>query len=159
VSQTDAKPVRVVFVCLGNICRSPMAERVARGLAPAAGLGRVEFTSAALSDEEEGNPIDPPARRVLERAGYEAGGHRAHRIRPAELRAADLVVGMEPYHVERLRRLAPAAAHIVLLSDYDPDHLGQAIADPWGGPPAVFQATLARVEAAMPGLLAAVAEL
>ncbi|MDR1388178.1 MAG: low molecular weight phosphotyrosine protein phosphatase [Propionibacteriaceae bacterium] len=159
MSHADAEPVRVVFVCWGNICRSPMAERVARGMAPGVGLDWVEFTSAALSDEEEGNPMDPPARRTLERAGYDAAGHRAHTITPAEILSADLVVGVEPYHVERLRRLAPAADHIVLLSDYDPAHLGQAIVDPWGGPPAAFQATLTRVEAAMPGLLAAVAEL
>ncbi len=72
----------VVFVCWGNICRSPMAERVARGRAAEEGLTGVTFSSSGVSDEEHGGPIDARAQRVLARAGYSTGGHRAHQTPP-----------------------------------------------------------------------------
>ena len=65
---------QVVFVCWGNICRSPMAERVAQGWAERDGLDGVGFTSAGVSREEPGNPIDPRAQRVLTRHGYRTAG-------------------------------------------------------------------------------------
>jgi protein-tyrosine phosphatase len=144
----------VIFVCWGNICRSPMAERVAEKMAAAAHLDDVTFTSAGTSAEEQGNPIDPPARRTLERHGYRAAGHRAHRITADEIDQAELVVAMEPLHVNLLLRRAPDAQNIVLMSDYDPDHRGEPIDDPWGHSDQVFAATLKRIEAALPGLLA-----
>ena len=130
-----------------------MAERVAQKLAPQYGLGDVVFTSAATSSEELGQPIDPRARRVLERAGYRAAGHRAHRIGLAELEGAELVLGMEPLHLDLLRRRAPLAHHLALLSDFDPDHPGAPIEDPWYGPEEGFVTTLRAIEAALPGLL------
>lgn len=146
--------VEVVFVCWGNICRSPMAERVARGWAEREGLDGVRFTSAGTSSEELGEPIDPRAQRVLTRAGYTAGGHRAHRITAAEVRSADLVIAMEDLHLSRLRRLAPDAANLSLLTDFDPDAApGSGVPDPWYGSAAGFDQTLAAVEAAMPGVL------
>ena len=83
----------VVFVCWGNICRSPMAERVAAKYFAEHGLGDVELTSAATSREEIGNPIDPRAVRELEKAGYDASNHAAHQITRDEIDACDLVVG------------------------------------------------------------------
>lgn len=149
--------VHVVFVCHGNICRSPMAERVARGWAEREGLDGVRFTSAGVSSEETGNPIDPRARSVLRAAGYATDGHRARRITASDLADADLVIGLEPHHVERMRRLAPDADHLALLTDFDPDaEPGSGIDDPWYGGPEGFLDTLASIEAAMPGVLARV---
>ena len=149
--------VRVVFVCLGNICRSPMAERVARGWAEREELDGVRFTSAGVSSEETGNPIDRRARAVLTAAGYAADGHRARRVTASDIEAADLVIGLEPFHVERMRRLVPDAAHLALLTDFDPAaQPGSGIDDPWYGGPDDFLATLASIEAAMPGVLARV---
>ena len=93
--------VRVAFVCLGNICRSPMAERVARGHAEREGLTDVEFVSFGVSSEETGNPIDRRARAVLDRHGYASGNHRARRITASDIADADLVIGLEPYHLGR----------------------------------------------------------
>ena len=149
-------PTRVIFVCWGNICRSPMAERVATHAARAAGLGGVEFTSAALSSEEIGNPMDPRARRTLAAHGYDGGGHRAHRITAAEIRDADLVIGMEDFHLTQLRRLVPDAGPLALLTDFDPSATESQIPDPWYGPQEGFEDTFASIEAAMPGVLAAV---
>ena len=148
------RPVRVVFVCWGNICRSPMAERVARQQAEQQGLTGVEFTSAATSDEELGAPMDRRAAAVLRDRGYQAEGHVAHQIDAAEIASADLVVAMEDIHVRKMLALAPGADHLRLLTDFDPAASpGAGVPDPWYGTQAGFYDTLATVEAAMPGLL------
>lgn len=146
--------LHVIFVCWGNICRSPMAERVAVGQASAQGLSGVRFTSAGVSSEETGNPIDARARRVLTAHGYDASHHRAHRITAAEIADADLVIGLEQLHLDRMERIAPQATNLALLTDFDPDATpGSGIDDPWYGGPEGFETTLAAVEAAMPGVL------
>lgn len=146
-------PVGVVFVCWGNICRSPMAERVARGWADRDGVDGVTISSAGTSAEESGNPIDRRAARVLREAGYDPDGHRARRITAAEIRRADLVIGMEELHLSRMRTLVPAAPNLHLLTDFDPDAVpGSGVDDPWYGPPEGFRDTLAAIEAAMPGV-------
>ena len=147
-------PTRVVFVCWGNICRSPMAERVAERAAAEAGLTGVEFTSAATSTEELGNPMDPRAADVLREHGYRYDRHRAHQVTRAEIESADLVLAMEDIHLTKMRAIAPGADNLRLLTDFDPDASpGQGIDDPWYGPEAGFERTLASVEAAVPGLL------
>jgi protein-tyrosine phosphatase len=143
----------VVFVCWGNICRSPMAERMAEAEASRRGLVDVRFTSAAVSDEELGHPIDARAARVLAARGYRTSDHRAHRITASEIRAADLVVGAEPRHVEMMRALAPEATNLALLTDFDPSApRGSSLPDPWYGPASGFDRTAAAIEAALPGL-------
>ena len=147
-------PVEVVFVCWGNICRSPIAERVAERTAAEAGLTDVVFTSAATSREEIGAPIDPRAQRVLTDHGYRSGDHSAHQITADEIEGADLVIAAEPLHVDRMLRIAPSADNLSLLSDYDPAAPeGSGLPDPWYGGPEGFEETLAAVEAAMPGVL------
>lgn len=144
---------RLFFVCWGNICRSPMAERVARHLIDERGLD-IEVESFGISDEEAGNPIDRRAARTLIEAGYDADGHRARKIGAAEIEEADLVVAAEPQHVERLARLAPGADNIVLLNDFNSAlEKGTGLIDPWYGDDAGFQDTLNDVEAAMDGIL------
>ncbi len=154
---SDAGP-RVVFVCWGNICRSPMAERVARQWFEDAGvLARV--TSAGVSAEETSNPIDRRARRVLEDAGYDASGHRARQISADELRDADLVIAAEDFHATRMRRLVPDAT-IRLISEFDPlAGPGDPLPDPWYGGHSDFVDTLEAIERAMPGIVEAVRDL
>jgi protein-tyrosine phosphatase len=152
--------VKVVFVCWGNICRSPMAERVAQRKAEDAGLRGVEFTSAATSSEELGEPMDRRAAAVLRDRGYRADGHVAHQVDAAEIEGADLVIAMEDLHIERLRAMAPGAGNLSLLTDHDPAASpGSGVPDPWYGSPAGFYDTLSAVEAAMPGILDRVREL
>jgi protein-tyrosine phosphatase len=154
------RPVRVVFVCWGNICRSPIAERVAQHKAAEQGLTGVEFTSAATSDEELGAPMDRRAAAVLRDRGYRADGHVAHQIDTDEIASADLVVAMEDLHIRRLLALDPDADHLTLLTDYDPAATpGSGVPDPWYGSPAGFYDTLSAVEGAMPGVLDRVREL
>ena len=137
-----------------------MAERVAQHLAELQGLSGVEFTSAATSTEELGEPIDPRAVAVLREHGYRTDGHRAHRITRAEIEAADLVIAMEDIHLRKLLAIAPGATNLSLLSEYDPAaEPGSGIPDPWYGTPAGFYGTLDAIESAMPGVLDRVREL
>lgn len=143
----------LVFVCLGNICRSPMAERVARRMVAERGLD-VEVSSYALSSEQLGNPIDRRAIAVLKEAGYETAGHEARRIAADVIQGATLVVAAEPYQVEELLGISPDADNIRLLNDFNPDlPEGTALRDPWYGDDAGFLDTLADLEAAMPAIL------
>ena len=144
----------IVFVCWGNICRSPMAERVAEKLAADRGLDDVVFSSGATSREEIGAPIDDRAVAVLRRHGYRTGDHSAHQITRSEIESADLVLAMENIHLTKMLAIAPGADNLRLLTDFDPDAPpGYGIDDPWYGVDAGFERTLAAVEAAIPGLL------
>ena len=153
---------RVMTVCTGNICRSPMAEVVLRARFEAAGLD-VVVDSSGISDEEEGNSIDRRARAVLTAHGYDpAGTHRARRFAPSDLPARDLVLAMTAQHARALRRAADpeVAARVVMYRHFDPATRDDAtdaeldIADPWYGGPSDFEACLAQLEAAADGVVA-----
>lgn len=144
--------MKLLMVCTGNICRSPMMERVATAYASREGLD-VTITSGGTSSEEAGNPIDRRARRVLERAGYQGSNHRAHQVSAKEVAEADLVIAAEEHHRQRVLRLVPHA-DVRLLSAFDPELPdGTGLPDPWYGPPEDFDETLTAIESAMPGLM------
>ena len=150
-----AGPYRVVMVCTGNICRSAMAEVVLRDRLAAAGIpdsgpGGVTVTSAGVSDEERGNPIDSRARRVLTEAGYGTGAddvsratgiaittHTAHRITDAEITEADLLLAMTDSHWNVLQRraagLGAEPTRIRMYRELDPASVQQAEAVAAGG--------------------------
>ena len=92
----------VIFVCWGNICRSPMAEFVARKVFANEGLD-ARITSAGVSDEEHGGPMDSRARSVLKSHGYPCSGHNAHQIDGSEIMSADLVIAAEPRHIQMMK--------------------------------------------------------
>ncbi len=166
VAMTSAEarePYRVMTVCTGNICRSPMAEIVLRDRLEAAGLAdRVVVDSTGVSDEEHGNPIDRRARAVLTEHGYHVDGtHRARQVRRRDLAARDLVLAMTSQHARALRRLDPSAP-VRMYRSFDPSaprvEPGGAesvldIADPWYGGRQDFEDCLAEVEAAADGIV------
>lgn len=123
---------KILFVCLGNICRSPMAELYMRELVENRGLQDAFFIrSAAISDEEVGNPVYPPVRRLLEAQGISCEGKRAVQLRRADYGEYDLLIGMERSHLRAMQRLfgGDPAGKLHLLADYtDRPH---DIADPW----------------------------
>ncbi|MFD1720572.1 low molecular weight protein-tyrosine-phosphatase [Amnibacterium endophyticum] len=151
-------PYRVMTVCTGNICRSPIAEVVLRDRFEAAGLGdAVEVDSGGTSSEELGNPIDPRAARVLREAGYAVPDRTAHQVTRADLADRDLVLAMTAQHARRLRTLAPEdAADVRMYRSFDPaapslETVSEAeldVEDPWYGGHDDFLATLEQVEAA-----------
>lgn len=151
----------LMFVCWGNICRSPMAERVARKRFEEAGL-QVRTSSSGTSTEELGNPIDRRAARTLREHGYDAEDHRAHQVTREEIERADLVVAMEDIHIDRIEAIARGGDtdHVVLLSSFDPRATpGEGVPDPWYGGQDGFENTLDMIERAMPGLVEAVRKL
>jgi protein-tyrosine phosphatase len=160
VAEAGQAAITVVFVCLGNICRSPIAERVAERAAREAGLTGVRFLSAATSDYELGAAMDRRAAAVLQAGGYRAEGHVARQVTAADIADADLVVAMEDVHVTAMIGLSPEADNLVLLTDFDPAaEPGSGVPDPWFGSDAGFSDTLGAVEAAMPGLLERIRQL
>lgn len=146
----------VLFVCLGNICRSPMGEVVLREMADRAGVP-IEVSSAGVSTGELGNPIDRRARQILEEAGYPVPVRQATLVTAEAIREATLVLAAEESHRRRLLALAPDADNIRLLSDFIPGaEPGSPVDDPWYGDLDDFRVTLAAVEQAAPGIIAAV---
>ena len=118
--------VKILFVCHGNICRSPMAEFVMKDMVKKAGLEhRFHIASAAVSREELGNPVYPPARRELAAHGIGCEGHQAHQITRQELDSYDGIYYMDGSNARYLRRLFGDAAEKCrpLLS--------RDVADPW----------------------------
>ena len=118
--------IKILFVCHGNICRSPMAEFVMKDLVKKAGVSdRVHIASAAVSREEIGNPVYPPARRELQRHGIDCHGHAAHQITRRELEEYDKVYYMDASNARYLKRLFGSDAEKCQpLLDHD-------VADPW----------------------------
>ena len=143
----------VIFVCWGNICRSPMAEFVARKVFSDEGLD-ARITSAGVSDEEHGGLMDSRARSVLKSHEYPGSGHNAHQIDESEIMSADLVIAAEPRHIQMMKRMAPDADNLRLIRDYDPKCTpGTSLPDPWYGSADGFEDTLDAIEAAMPGIV------
>lgn len=144
----------VLFVCWGNTCRSPMARVVGEAMAKRDNLSWVRFASAGLSAAHAGEGMDPRALAHLEAAGYSAGPHTAHKVTPEEIRAAAMVIGMQPIELRKIRAMAPEARTLYLLTDFDRSAIpGSAIEDPLYGDDSSFGVTLHQIEAAMPGVL------
>jgi protein-tyrosine phosphatase len=164
VSQT----FRIVVVCTGNICRSPMGEFVLREMFEAAGLdGQVEVESAGTTSWEEGNPADPRTLAVLHRNGHgDYGGtaHIARKFQRSWLDRADLVLAADRGHARDLRRLArrdQQRKKIRLFREFDPEAVAADkldMDDPWYGDTAAFDQTYAEVVAASRGVVGFVAE-
>ncbi len=99
---------KILFVCHGNICRSPMAEFVLKDMAAKAGLsGRLHIASAGASREEQGNPVYPPARRELAAHGIRCDGHHARQITAGDLETFDYIYYMDRSNLHRLNRMFP----------------------------------------------------
>ena len=123
---------KILFVCHGNICRSPMAEFVMKDLVKKAGLAaEVEIASAATSAEELGNPVYPPARRKLAEHGIGCAGHAARQLRRQDYDRWDYLVGMDSANLRNMRRICGGdpVGKCSLLLDFT-DRPGD-VADPW----------------------------
>ena len=118
--------IKILFVCHGNICRSPMGEYVMKALVAQAGRSHeFQIASAAVSREEIGNPVYPPARRELAKHGIRCDGHAARQITRRDLAYYDRIYYMDGSNARYLRRLfGDDAAKCQPLLDHD-------VADPW----------------------------
>ena len=154
-------PYRVCLVCLGNICRSPMAETVLRAELAAAGLdGAVVVDSAGTGDWHVGDSMDPDARAALASRGHDGSAHRARQIEPSWLSRRDLILAMDARNLADLRRMAGGKdADRIRLFGQVGDIGGQDIPDPWGGGPDEFDDVLDLLGAAAPVIVARLARL
>lgn len=124
--------VKILFICHGNICRSPMAEFVMKNLVKKAGLAsQFHIESAATSREEIGNPVYPLARRKLEKHGINCSGHAARQLTSRDYDEYDLLIGMDSANLRDMHRICGGdyASKMSLLMDHTarPGN----VADPW----------------------------
>jgi protein-tyrosine phosphatase len=145
----------VLLVCLGNICRSPLAEAALRQAAEAAGF-EVEIDSAGTGDWHVGAPPDPRAQAVARANGFDIAHLRGRQVERADFDRFDHVVALDRENLRFLERLRPpgARARISLLLDHVPGRAGEAVADPYFGDDAGFETTWADVTAGAVGLVA-----
>ncbi len=148
----------VLFVCLGNICRSPLAEAAFRAEAERAGLA-VLADSAGTADYHIGQPPDTRAIRTALRHGSDIADYRGRQIAPADFARFSHIFALDHQNLANLRRIAPEGhtAQLALLLDLVPGCTGQAVADPWQGDEAGFEVTWSDVAAAAKALVSKLA--
>ena len=148
--------MRILFVCLGNICRSPTAEAVLRALAAReAPELSVEVESAGTAGYHLGEPPDPRSCAAAARRGYDMRALRARIVEPGDFERFDLILAMDEENLRVLRRRAPTVAHerLRLFLEFAPAGAPQEVPDPYYGGPNGFEEVLDLAETAARGLL------
>jgi protein-tyrosine phosphatase len=149
---------RILFVCLGNICRSPTAEGVLRHLAAATAPGmQIEVDSAATGDYHTGSPPDTRSQRAARKRGIEIGSLRARQVCAEDFHRFDLILAMDEANLRDLRAMQPrgARATLRLFMDYAKDQRRSDVPDPYMGGEQDFETVLDLTEIAARGVIAA----
>lgn len=152
MSREESRMYRILFVCHGNICRSPMAEFVLRDMVEKRGMGnRFVIASAATSTEELGNPVHPGTRRLLAGLGISTAGKTAVQLTRADYDRYDWLLGMDSRNLRNMQRILSGdpAGKVRLLLDFTAHP--RDIADPWYT--GDFDATYADVQEGCEALL------
>lgn len=148
--------LRVLFVCMGNICRSPTAEGVFRAHVKRAGLDtQVEVDSAGTHGYHVGSAPDPRAQTAARRRGYELSGLRARRVAEADFRRYDLILAMDRDNLSLLQDACPAEERhrLRLFLEFARNYGDEEVPDPYYGGPEGFERVLDLVEDAAAGLI------
>jgi protein-tyrosine phosphatase len=151
-----SRPLKILFVCLGNICRSPTAKGVFLHCAREAGLvERIVAESAGTGDYQIGAPADPRACSAARRRGYDLSGHSARQVTRNDFAEFDYVLAMDEENLRALRRICPAqyAYKVRLMTEFS-GHAVSSIPDPYIGGPEGFELVLDLIEDSARGLLA-----
>ena len=149
--------VAVLFVCLGNICRSPTAEGVFRAALSRAGIaGRVRTASAGLGDWHVGSPPDRRAIEAARRRGYDLSALRGRRVEREDFTRFDWILCMDESNLRALTEMKPDdfAGHLGLLLEFAPEQGAREVPDPYYGGPEGFDRVLDLIEASAAGLVA-----
>ena len=128
--------IKVLFVCTGNICRSPTADGVFRKIVDEAGLAdQISVDSCGLSAYHVGELPDPRSSEMAKSRGYDLSDIRSRKIKPSDYVQFDYILAMDDGHLRDMRRQAPSAnqTKIKLFLDYHPDMVGQSVPDPYYG--------------------------
>lgn len=158
---SENRQIRILFVCLGNICRSPTAEGVLRHMAaketPQLAL---EIDSAGTADYHIGAPPDPRSQRAALRRGIDISGLRARQIAVQDFTRFDLILAMDQENLRELQALRPPNAHAIvkLFLEYASGTAKRDVPDPYYGDAAAFEQVLDLTTAASRGLLTALQE-
>lgn len=150
--------LRILTLCHGNICRSPLAEVLIEAAIHADPIltGRVAVSSAGTSSEHAGEGMHENSAAILDARGLRTA-HRARLFTPAVATTLDLVLAADQANLRNGRdiiRMADQQPEIRLIRDFDPAAVGRDLDDPWGFPSAEYEQTAAEITAAIPGLLA-----
>jgi protein-tyrosine phosphatase len=151
-----AMSTRVLFVCMGNICRSPMAEGVFKQLVRHGGLEDVvKVDSAGTHAFHEGESPDKRALALAAKRGYDISSRRARRVVEKDFEDYDLILAMDWDNLSLLQQMAPKKTHhkLQLLMRFATEHESATIPDPYHGTPQGFEQTLDLIEDACSGLL------
>jgi protein-tyrosine phosphatase len=152
----EAALVKVLFVCSGNICRSPTAEGVFRGMAERDGLdGAIEVDSAGTHAFHAGEAPDPRSRAAAAERGYDLSGQVARQVRADDFQRFDYILAMDASHHQALAQLRPegAKAQLSRFLDFAPDAGTDDVPDPYYGGAGGFDHVLDLVEAGARGLI------
>lgn len=155
---SDIRPIRVLFVCLGNICRSPTAEGVLRHLAALeAPHLNLEVDSAGTADYHIGNPPDPRSQRAALKRGIDLGSMRARQVTAEDFRLFDFILAMDAQNLRRLEARKPrdCRAELGLFLSYVPQCGLREVPDPYYGGEAEFEQVLDLTAAAARGFIEA----
>jgi protein-tyrosine phosphatase len=150
------KPISVLFVCMGNICRSPTAEAVFRARVEEAKLAKhIVIDSAGTHDYHVGDAPDARAQRAAKQRGYDLSQLRGRQVDVADFARFDYVLAMDNLNLVTLERLRPpdAHSHLALLLDFAEQHKEWEVPDPYNGGADGFERVLDMVEDAAAGLL------
>ncbi len=148
--------MNILFVCTGNICRSPTGEAVLRRMAETAGLGdAVTIDSCGTHAYHTGQPPDARAREAGERRGYDFSGQRARTLSSTDYDRFDLILAMDGGHFDRLRQAAPAArtGRIRRFLEFAPDAGLRDVPDPYYGSPEDYELALDLIETGCRGIV------
>ena len=144
------KKTRVLFVCMGNICRSPTAEAVFRRALEQRGLDKnVECDSAGTHGFHIGEPPDERAQRAALRRGYDMSKRRGRKVGGDDFAHFDYIIAMDRHNLESLRRMCPGdfGDKLFLFGDFHPEHAGREVPDPYYGSGQGFEHVLDMIEA------------
>ncbi|PZP32897.1 MAG: protein tyrosine phosphatase [Roseateles depolymerans] len=146
---------RILFFCMGNICRSPTAEGVMRAKLAAARLGHIDVDSAGTHGYHTGEPPDERSQQHARQRGYDLSTLRARPLTAADFEHFDLVLGMDDNNLREASRLCPPGQRhkLQLLMSYAPSAGSRVVPDPYYGGADGFETVLDLVEAACDGLL------
>lgn len=144
----------VLFVCLGNICRSPLAEAALRARAVASGVA-ITIDSAGTGDWHAGSPPDPRAVAVAQQHGHDISAYRARQVTKDDFHRFGHIYALDPQNLKELRRIEPSRhiAEVALLMDIVPGRKGTAVIDPYYGDEDDFEQAWADVDAAATALV------
>lgn len=152
---------KVLFVCMGNICRSPTAEAVFRRQVDAAGLSdKLFIDSAGTIDYHVGDGADDRAQRAASKRGYDMGNLRARQVSRDDFESFNYILAMDSYNLSLLKRLCPAnfSHKLGLFMEYSKNFAVRDVPDPYYGGPEGFEIVLDMVEDAGRGLLEKIRE-